>query len=116
MATWSQEFESYEAVPQVFQSACERPLATIQPFPLVVFAPVINGLWRKTTEKLLCELDGTLHVWEGVDSGSQIVAASYPLESVSDLEIGQVLLYSWLTINGQTTLWPAWPANRTAWM
>ncbi|MBK8985077.1 MAG: hypothetical protein IPM39_03195 [Chloroflexi bacterium] len=100
MATWSQVIESYEAVPQAFQSACERPLATIQPFPHVVFAPVINSMRRKTTERLLCELDDTLYVWERV--GSQIVAASYPLAHVSDLEIGQILLYSWLTISGLT--------------
>lgn len=75
-------------------------LGNVQPFPYIVFAPSFAGIRRKTTEKLLCEANDSIYVWEHV--GNQTVMAEYPLKAVSDLEIGEILLYSWITISGVT--------------
>lgn len=100
MSTWSQIVESYEAIPVGFKSACRPLLANIQPFPYVVFAPVISGFRRKAPEQLICEVDDTFYLWERM--GSQVTATAYPLPHISMMEVGHILLYSWITISGMT--------------
>lgn len=100
MSTWSQIVKSYEAIPVSFRSTCRPLLANIQPFPYVVFAPVISGFRRKAAEQLICEVDDTFYLWERM--GSQVTAAAYPLQHISMMEVGHILLYSWITISGVT--------------
>ena len=68
--------------------------------PYTVFAPAIAGLRHRTTEKLLCEVHDTIYVWERV--GGRAALTAYPLETISDLEMGEILLFSWITIGGVT--------------
>lgn len=101
MAGWSQLIERVEAIPHPFQQPYRSLLAEAQPFPYLIFAPAIVGMRRKTNEKLLCLTQDMLCVWERL--GKQIATAIYPLENISDLEIGQILLFSWLTIGGRNS-------------
>lgn len=100
-SSWASVIEDYTAVPEPFKSACQPLLANIQPFPYVVFAPVISGFRHKTTEQLICEVNDTVTIWEHV--GDQIITTAYPLKAISMVEEGHILLYSWLTINGMTS-------------
>jgi len=100
MLSWSKVVESYEAVPEAYRSSCKMTLRDGTPFPYTVFAPAIAGLRHRTTEKLLCEVNDAIYVWERI--GNQVVMAAYPLETISDLEMGIILLYSWITISGVT--------------
>jgi hypothetical protein len=68
--------------------------------PYTVFAPAIAGLRHRTTEKLLCEAHGTIYVWERVSN--RVILAAYPIATISDLEMGEILLFSWITIGGVT--------------
>lgn len=99
-SSWASVIEDYTAVPEPFKSACQPLLANIQPFPYVVFAPVIPGFRHKTTKQLICEVNDTITIWEHV--GDQIITTAYPLKDISMVEEGHILLYSWLTIYGVT--------------
>ena len=101
MSTWAMVVESREAVPAAFRGAHSAVTGAGPHFPYTVFAPVLAGRRRKTsTEKLLCEAGDTLYVWER--TGDRVATAAYPLKTISDLEIGNILLYSWITLGGVT--------------
>ncbi len=100
MSSWSKVVESFESMPEVFKSSYQMALGNVQPFPYTVFAPSFAGIRRKTTEKLLCEANDSIYIWEHV--GSRVVMAEYPLKAISDFEVGEILLYSWITISGVT--------------
>lgn len=100
MMSWSKVVESYEAVPEAYRSSYQMTVGDGAPFPYTVFAPAIASFRHKTTEKLLCEVSDAIYVWERI--GNQVGMAAYPLETISDLEIGSILLYSWITISGVT--------------
>lgn len=101
MLSWAKVIESYAAVPGVYQDFCKPLLEDGRPFPYMVLAPAISGNRYKATEKLLCEVDDVFYVWECV--GSSIVSAAYPLKTICALEVGSILLYSWLTVRGVTS-------------
>lgn len=100
MASWSQLIETFGDIPAPFVDACRPMLAEIQPFPTVVFAPVVQGFRRKTTEKLVAEIGDHIHIWER--AGSQIITTTFAVPDISLLEMGHVLLYSWIAFQGVT--------------
>ncbi len=100
MASWSQLVENYDAIPQLFQSACRDLLAGMEPFPYVIYAPSLPGGRRRTNANLLAEVGDTLHIWE--QRGDQIEAVAYRTADISMVEEGHVLLYSWMTLRGVT--------------
>ena len=88
MLSWSKVVESYDAVPKAFRSSFKMILGDGAPFPYTVFAPAIAGLRHRTREKLICEVNDAIYVWERI--GNQVAVAAYPLETISDLEIGSL--------------------------
>ena len=100
MSSWAKVIESPEAVPKVYRSSFNTVFGHEPTMPYTVFAPAIAGLRHRTTEKLLCEVHDTIYVWERV--GNQVALAAYPTETISDLEVGEILLFSWITIGGLT--------------
>lgn len=101
MSSWAKVIESYAAVPEVYKDSCKPLLEDGRSFPYMVLAPPISGNRHKATEKLLCEVDDVFYVWERV--GSHIVSIAYPLKTICALEVGSILLYSWLTLRGVTS-------------
>ena len=101
MASWAKVIESYVAVPEIYKDACKIILGGGQPFPYVVLAPAINGIKHRATEKLLCEVNDVLYLWESI--GGKIISTAYPLKSICTVEVGSILLYSWFTISGMTS-------------
>lgn len=101
MTSWAKVIQSYEDVPEIYKNSCKSLLETRTPFPYVVLAPVISDYKQRTTEKLLCEIDGILHIWGR--SGKQIISTAFPLKTIYSLEVGSVLLFSWLTVSGLTS-------------
>lgn len=100
MSSWAKVVESWEAIPEVYRNSYSMVVAEGSSPPYTVFAPVIAGSGHKATEKLLCEVSDTIYVWERVKDRVTMVA--YPLRTISDLEVGSILLYSWITIGGVT--------------
>jgi hypothetical protein len=100
MMSWSKVIESFDAVPEAYKDFFKTRLKDGQAFPYVVFSPSLDSFTRKTTEKMVCDIDNTVFVLER--TGSQIATKDYPVETIRDVEMGNILLFSWMTISGVT--------------
>lgn len=98
MSAWTKVVESYEDVPSVYMGFFEKRFTDNQAIPYTLLAPPLVKPAGKTAEKLICDADNAIHILER--NGSQVIIKSYPYQTVSMLETGNVLLSSWMTISG----------------
>lgn len=101
MAAWSKVIESREEIPTVYKSTFDTFFANDRTFPRVLLTPALDRFPRKTTEKLVIGTDEDLHILER--NRNQIQASCYPYRDIWAVELGVVLLNSWLTIRGKTS-------------
>jgi hypothetical protein len=101
MASWTKVIESYEDVPDIYRGLLETRFANNQQFPYALLTPSIMKPKGRTTEKLICDAFGAIHILER--SGDQVAAKSYLYQDVCMIEMGSILLDSWLTIRGVTS-------------
>ncbi len=102
MGSWSRVIESYEGIPALYKNFLDPQIADNRQFPHMVFAPAILKAQTQTTEKLIYDTVDTLHVLERM--GNQVITKRYPYRSVYLVEMGSILLDSWLTISGMTSM------------
>jgi hypothetical protein len=88
-------------VPSIYRGFFETQFADKQPLPYTVFTPSLVKPRGKTNENLVCDSKDAIHILER--HGSQVVAKSYPYQTICALETGSILLSSWLTISGVTS-------------
>ncbi len=100
MSAWSKVIESWEDIPAAFKNSFDEYLGDKQTFPYVVWTPALDKFPRKTTEKLICDTESALYIFE--KTGNQIDAKYYPYSDIYSSEVGIVLLDSWLTVYGKT--------------
>lgn len=99
MLTWARVIESYADIPDIYKSSCSAVLENIQPFPYVVLVPSIReDRQRRSSENLICEINNSFYIWERI--GNQVLSGVYPIKTINFLELGSVLLSSWLTVSG----------------
>jgi len=101
MAAWSRVIESREEIPTFYNSSFDKYFEVDQPFPHVVLTPALSKFPRSTTEKLVCDSDEAIYIFE--KDRSQVRAICYPFRDICAVEIGSILLESWLTIHGRTS-------------
>ena len=101
MAAWSKLVESREDIPAVYKTHFDKTFDSKQRFPLVIWTPSLERFPRKTTEKLICDTDEALYIFE--KNGNQVDSTCYPYREMCGSEIGIILLDSWLTIHGRTS-------------
>ncbi len=100
MLSWSKVIESYDDVPEVYKGFFKTLLGDSKTFPHVVLTPALDRFLHKTPERLVCDVNDTIYVVER--DNNQIIARGYPVKAIRDVEVGEVLLRSWITINGVT--------------
>ncbi len=100
MAAWSKLIESRDDIPAVYKAHFDKTFDSEQRFPLVILTPSLEKFPRKTTEKLICDTDDALHIFE--KNGNQSDTICYPYRDVYGSDVGIVLLASWLTVHGRT--------------
>lgn len=100
MSSWARVIESFEAVPDAFKEACKPILGDKSALPYAVFCPSVSGFPHKTIEKVICDFEDVLYIWER--TGKLITETQYAWKDISDLEAGSILLFSWLTFSGVT--------------
>ena len=100
MSTWSTIIESREELPDDFRDLFNTLPYTETTFPYTVFAPRITQLPRRSPENIICDINQTWHILKNTDG--ELTLTSYPLQNISDIEFGHILLYSWIKINGKT--------------
>jgi hypothetical protein len=98
MSAWTKVIESYEDVPPIYKDFFKTRVTNNQQFPFTLLAPSLVKPKGKTTEKLVYDTDDAIHILE--QNGSQVATKSYPYRTICTLEVGSILLSSWLTISG----------------
>lgn len=93
MAAWTKVIDSLGDVPPTYKGFFEG-----RKFPFALLAPSLVKPKGKTTEKLICDMDDAIHILE--QKGGQVLAKSYPYRDIGMVEVGSILLGSWLTISG----------------
>jgi hypothetical protein len=97
-STWAKAIESFDAIPGVYKEFFKPFLADGKIFPYTVLTPSYEKLIHPTTEKLICDLGSDIYVLER--DGNTYTVQCYPIEGISYVEIGTILLYSWIKISG----------------
>ncbi|MBE7555710.1 MAG: hypothetical protein HS126_32065 [Anaerolineales bacterium] len=88
---------SYAEVPDVYRSSFEA-LVSDSLFPYTVLTPSYAGFINREKEKLVCYLDGKIHILEEVTG--ILTCTGYAIKDVSYVETGKVLLQSWVKLSG----------------
>jgi hypothetical protein len=101
MAAWSKVIESQSDIPEAYRSCFDKHIGNEQSFPHVILTPPLDKFSHKTTEKLICDIDHVIYIFER--NGDRIVTSCYPYHEICEVELGVILLDSWLTIRGKTT-------------
>jgi hypothetical protein len=101
MMSWARVIDSFETVPDIYQNSYQALVGNTDTLPYTVLAPAQVSPRSKSSERLLCEISGTLYVLER--KGSQIVTTGFHYADICSLELGNILLYSWFSISGRTT-------------
>ena len=100
MMTWAKVVEALDEVPAAFREACHQVVGDRPVFPYVVYAPTLGGTRHRVSDSVLCDVDDTLFIVQR--TGRQLTTTGYPWAGIRDLEYGNSLLYSWITVWGQT--------------
>lgn len=95
--SWARLVESRDELPPVYRPVFDA-LPHGDPFPHVVLTPKYEGFIRRETEKLVCCLDGVLHILENRLTGLNHTA--YTLDKIHHVQVGMVLLKGWMTVTG----------------
>ena len=98
---WTRRIESYEDVPEIYRGAFEQLVPDHTSFPYTLLAPSLIKSMGRTTEKLIVDAREAIHLLER--NGSQVIEKSYPYHNIFTVELGSILLGSWLTISGTDT-------------
>jgi hypothetical protein len=101
MTAWSKEIESREGIPPFYKQSFDQYFGSEQPFPHTVLTPALDKFPRRTTEKLVCDTDEAVCIFE--KNRNQVEARWYHYRDVCAVETGIVLLESWLTLYGRTS-------------
>lgn len=99
MSTWSRHIETLEDLPPHFQESFGTLPDPGAIFPYTVFAPRMTHRLLRNPENVICDINETWHILK--NTGGELEVSSYPLQRITDIELGHILLYSWITVNGQ---------------
>ena len=100
MAVWSRVIHSASEAPLPFQEFLQNLESQTSAFPYAVFAPSLGRLLHKHPEKMIYKTDSGWIVAE--NGGNELTMKEYPLGNIRDIEMGRILLFSWITISGKT--------------
>jgi hypothetical protein len=95
MLTWVRVLESKEEIPQHYQHNIES-FHLLEPFPYTLLVPPLKNQRNKPAERLLVLIQNVLHVFE--KRGKKIISDQIALHPALDMEMGNALLYSWITL------------------
>ena len=96
--SWARRIEALDDVPATFHSTVTALVAETGAIPYLVLTPSYASFIVHTTEKLVCDLDDEVRIYEL--SGGEVRLTAFCYAAVSAVEVGCVLLKSWLTITG----------------
>jgi hypothetical protein len=99
--SWARRIETLDDVPAHFRNTVAALAIETGTLPYLVLTPSYAAFIVHTTEKLVCGLDDEVRIYERIGDELRLTAFCYA--DVSAVEVGCVLLKSWLTITGRNT-------------
>ena len=97
--SWGRAARSYDDIPVIYKSFFDAlPPDKLDSFPYTVITPKFKGFIKPESEKLISNLGDVIFVVERV--GNKLTSICYPLKDICYIEVGAILLYSWITITG----------------
>jgi hypothetical protein len=96
--SWARVPESPDEVPAAYRAWLDPLMRGRQAFPYIVLTPTYEGYFHRENEKLVCLLQGALHIVER--TRDLLTPVSYRLDDISAIEAGSILLRGWLTVRG----------------
>lgn len=99
--SWARRIETLDDVPAHFRNTVAALEIETGTLPYLVLTPSYAAFIVHTTEKLVCGLDDEVRIYERIGDELRLTAFCYA--DVSAVEVGCVLLKSWLTITGRNT-------------
>ena len=96
--SWARKVSSYEEAPEAFRDSLRALVGETTPFPYAVLTPTFEGFRRRENEKLVCSYNARVYVLE--KTKSQVTTTYYAPEDIHLLEMGEILLDSWIRISG----------------
>jgi hypothetical protein len=98
--SWAKEITTYDEVPEVHRGSFEALTGDESGFPYAVLTPSYAGFITRAKQKVVCCLDGKICVLE--EGRGDLASTCYPVGDISYVELGSVLLHSWIKIRGLT--------------
>lgn len=96
--SWAKEVESCAKVPEIYKDFYDALLDDVTSFPYTVITPTFNGFIHRENEKIICCQDNKIYILE--NTNNQLNAYCYAIEDINYVEVGTILLKSWISING----------------
>jgi hypothetical protein len=96
--SWARAIESFDQVPEIYQGFLKTLLGDTSEFPYAVLTPTFEGFIWPENEKLVFSLGSKIYVLER--ARDKLTSTCYPFEAISYVEVGTILLNSWIKIKG----------------
>lgn len=96
--SWTKFIEDYDQIPLVYQDVFNNHFLPGSKFPYTILVPAFADFLRPDPEKLVCCSEQVITIFE--KRSDKIRATSLNYTSIHYVEVGTVLLHSWLTIFG----------------
>lgn len=103
--TWTRLVSEEQDIPESFGDFFRKIYTVEKPYPYTVFVPFDKWYQGKTNPKLICLFDNQIFIAEKIKE--QIVFYCFMIHQIHYIEMGTLLLHSWLkiigTVDGQLT-------------
>jgi len=95
--SWARAIQARADLPQFYHGFMDELLAG-RAFPYAVLMPRFLGLARRDLEHLIFSLEGDLYIL--ARDKQRLTSIRYALADIHYVEVGSILLHSWLTFSG----------------
>ena len=99
--SWARRIETRDDAPACFRATVDALIAETGTIPYLVLTPSFASFIVHTTEKLVCCLDDELRIYECMGDEPRLTA--FHFVDVDAVEVGCVLLKSWIKVVGKDT-------------
>jgi hypothetical protein len=96
MLTWTRVALSADEIPTEYLPYFNKLIINCEPFPYTLIAPPMKNRWYKPVERLITCIGDQLYVLE--KQNKKISQQSMLLNPSIDMELGNSLLFSWITL------------------
>jgi hypothetical protein len=99
MKSWASLINAYEKVPLIIRDHLQMLLRSQSNFPYTILIPNQQVNKSQTASDLVCLFNEKIVVLE-IRNAVEVVSTVYYFEDIDYVEIGTILLYSWIKIGG----------------